>query len=105
MIPVLLPPVREWYCPNCGTTAQTNEARPHTQYHHCPKLRYVAIPLTSMPSVGTAAKIELRQPEDYIGAQLVQFDGERRPIQSVVTTRDNGNDVAVYPPTATARGD
>jgi hypothetical protein len=102
MIPMLPVPIREWWCPACGLHDQTQEARPHTRYHTCPKLRYLSIPLSQMPEEGIAAKIEARDIEDYVGRQLVQVDGNGRPVMSVVTTRDNGQDCAVYPPTATA---
>jgi hypothetical protein len=57
-----------------------------------------------MLPAGTRAKVELREREDYVGNELVQLDPERqRPVMSIVTTRDNGQDVAVFAPTATAR--
>ena len=95
--------VTDWYCPNCGATDQTHEPNPHTRYHTCPKLRFLSAPLVP---VGTSAKVEAREREDYIGKEMVQLDPERgRPVMSIVTTRDDGtNDVLVFAPVATVRG-
>lgn len=99
----ILQPVHRWYCPNCGKQDTTHEARPHTRMHTCPKLRFLTAPM--LPA-GTAAKVELREREDYIGRELVQLDPERgRPVQSIVTTRDAGQDAVVFAPTANARHD
>jgi hypothetical protein len=97
MIPILETPVTEWYCPNCGATDQTREARPHTRYHVCPKLRYLSAPM--LPK-GVAAKVEARDRDDYVGREDVQTDPAGRPIMSIVTTRDDGNDVMVFAPAA-----
>lgn len=97
----LLGVTRQWYCPNCGVQDVTHEARPHTRFHACHRLRGLTAPL--LP-VGTAAKVELREREDYVAGEAVQLDPERgRPVMSVVTTRDDGQDVIVFPPTVTAR--
>lgn len=98
----LIGAVHDWYCPNCGKRDQTTEPRPHTRFHICPRLRGLTAPM--LPA-GTKAKVELREREDYVGTERVQLDPEmRRPVMSVVTTRDNGQDVAVFAPTATAKG-
>lgn len=100
MIPVL-DPVRQWECPNCGLTDTTREARPHTRFHACPKLRGLTAP---MVPAGTRAKVELREREDYVGDEMVQLDPERkRPVMSIVTTRDDGQDAVVFAPTAQGR--
>lgn len=92
---------RRWYCPNCGKQEVTREARPHTRFHICPKLRGLTAPL--LP-VGTRAKVEVREREDYVGQEHVQLDPEQgRPVMSVVTTRDDGQDTIVFAPMATAR--
>jgi hypothetical protein len=49
---------------------------------------------------GTKCKVESKEREDYVGKELVQTDGEGRPVMSVVTTRDEGQDCAVMAPTA-----
>lgn len=100
MIPILEAPIHDWYCPQCGKTDQTREVRPHTRYHPCPKLRFMSVPL--LPK-GTAAKIEIREREDYVGREQVQVDPELgRPVMSIITTRDNGNDCMVFAPVAAA---
>ena len=57
-----------------------------------------------MVPAGTRCKVEAVERQDYINGDHVRLDGEGRPVMAVVTTRDDGNDVAVYAPTATARG-
>jgi hypothetical protein len=52
---------------------------------------------------GTRCKVEAVEREDYVGGEDVQYDDDGRPIMAVVTTRDEGNDVAVYAPTAHGR--
>lgn len=96
----LLPVVR-WECHNCTFTDVTREARPHSRMHACAGLGGLTAP---MVREGERVKVEVREREDYIGGEDVQRDGEGRPIMSVVTTRDDGIDVAVYAPTAHNRG-
>ena len=101
MLPILQPEKR-WSCPNCDATDVTHEAQPHTRFHACRGLKGLTAP---MVPAGTRCKVEAIEREDYINGDLVQFDGEGRPVMSVVTTRDEGNDVAVYAPTATGRAE
>ena len=98
MIPVLSP-VRRWHCPACGLRDETREALPHTRFHTCPALRGLTAPM--LPE-GIAGKSEVREREDYIGSEQVQL-AEGRPVMSIVTTRDEGQDVVVFAPSATAR--
>jgi hypothetical protein len=101
MVPLLAVPVTDWYCPSCRATDQTRIAGPHDRMHPCPGLRGLSVP---MMRKGVAAKHELREREDYVGRELVQLDPERgRPVMSIVTTRDNGQDCRVFAPTAVAR--
>ena len=90
-------PITEWYCPQCGATDQTQEARPHDRFHVCPKLRYMSTPMVRK---GTAAKIELHEREDYVGGENGAAVNEGRPVMNMETTRDNGTDLRVYAPTA-----
>ena len=101
MIP-LISSVTNWYCPNCKATDQTREARPHSRFHTCPRLRGLTAP---MVRVGTTAKVEAHERQDYVNGEKVQTDENGRPVMSVVTTRDDGQDVAVFAPTASGRGD
>lgn len=98
-VPILTAPERHWECPNCPAEDVTREAQPHTRFHHCPKLGISA----PMVPAGTRAKVEAVEREDYIGDELVQLNDAGRPVMSVVTTRDDGTDVAVYAPTAQLR--
>jgi hypothetical protein len=49
---------------------------------------------------GTGCKVQAVEREDYVGKEMVQTNGEGRPIMSVVTVRDDGQDCAVFAPTA-----
>ena len=90
---------QEWYCPNCGLVDRTATFVTN-RYHTCPKLRGLSAPL--LPA-GVKAKVEAHDREDYVGQEMVQRDANGRPIMSIETTRDNGNDLIVFAPTATAR--
>jgi hypothetical protein len=97
----LLATERRWYCPKCRLEDVTNEPRPHTRFHPCRSLNGLATP---MVETGTRAKIEVREREDYVGKEKVRLhDG--RPVMALITTRDDGQDVTVFAPTATLRGD
>jgi hypothetical protein len=95
----LLTAEQRWECPNCTLTQVTHDARTHTRFHPCFGLNGLTAP---MVPAGTSCKVEAVEREDYVNGDLVQTDGEGRPVMSVVTTRDDGNDVAVLAPTATA---
>ncbi len=97
---VLLRREQRWGCPNCDLEEVTHEASPHTRFHACRGLRGLTAP---MVPAGTRCKVEAKDREDYIGKELVQTDGEGRPVMSVVTTRDQGQDCTVYAPCATAK--
>jgi len=90
-----------WECVNCDLTEVTHEAQPHTRFHTCRGLRGLTAP---MVPAGTRCKVEALERQDYINGDLVQTDGEGRPVMSVVTERDDGTDVAVLAPCATAKG-
>lgn len=98
---VLSPPEQHWVCPNCNLTDVTHESRVHTRFHSCAGLKGLTAP---MVPEGQLCKVEAVEREDYVGTDLVQTDGEGRPIMSVVTTRDEGQDCAVLAPTATNQG-
>jgi hypothetical protein len=99
-IPILQPEQR-WECPNCTLTDVTHEAKPHTRMHTCRGLKGLTAP---MVPAGTRCKVEAVEREDYIGSEEVTYDGEGRPIMRVETTRDEGNDVAVFAPLARSNG-
>ena len=98
-VPVLFA-TESWYCPNCRFEETIPRvAGPHTRFHTCPKMHFLTAPLVAK---GVAAKVEIRRPEDYVAGASIQYDGDGRPVQSVVTTRDGGTDAVVYPGVATA---
>lgn len=97
-----LTPERRWSCPNCTTTHVTREARPHTPFHPCAGLRGLTAPFTP---AGTRCKVEAVERGDWVGNELVQSDSDGRPVMSIVTTRDDGQDCAVLAPCATARSE
>jgi hypothetical protein len=99
---VILTQERRWCCPNCDETAVTNEltAAPGAgaaRFHNCRGLRGLTAPM--LPE-GMVAKVEVREREDYVGDERVQTDGEGRPVMSVVTIREDGQDCIVFAPTA-----
>jgi len=97
--------VQNWYCPRCGKRETTTAVVGQTyRMHTCPKLRYLAS--APMLPEGVAAKVELVEWGDYVGKEHVQLDPERgRPLQSIVTTRDAGQDTIVFAPAARATSD
>ena len=88
---------QRWSCPNCSATDVTFEAAPHSRMHNCRGLRGLSTP---MVPAGVKCKVVAVEREDYVGRELVQTDGEGRPVMAVHTTRDTGVDIAVYAPTA-----
>lgn len=99
-VPILMPEQR-WECPNCMAKDVTHESQPHTRFHACRGLKGLTAPLVP---AGTRCKVEAKEREDYIGKEIVTLDGENRPIMRVETTRDDGNDVAVFAPLARSDG-
>jgi hypothetical protein len=93
--------VREhrWECPNCTVTDVTHRTEPHTQFHDCAGLKGLTAP---MVEVGVRAKVAAVERGDYIGGEMVTVDGDGRPVMAVETTRDDGTDLAVFAPCATA---
>lgn len=91
---------QRWSCPNCPATAVTrNEPN---RFHNCPGLKGFIAPLVLD---GTRCKVEAVEREDYVGSEDVRLDGEGRPIMSVVTTRNDGQDCVAFAATAYAKGD
>lgn len=94
----LLTREQRWECPNCTTTDVTTDPRPHSRMHSCRGLAGLTAP---MVPVGTRCKVEAVERGDYVGGELVTLDGDGRPVMAVVTTRDDGQDCAVFAPLAT----
>lgn len=95
----LLDVAHQWRCPECSREHVTRETLPHTPMHQCPRLRGAWAPFVP---AGTKAKLTVNTWEDYVGGELVQTDGEGRPIMSITTTRDEGQDCHIFAPTAQA---
>jgi len=89
----------EWYCPNCDSKAYTVAGSTKSPFHPCGKLGAIMSPLVR---VGEKAKVEAVERQDYVGSELVQTDVDGRPVMSVVVTRDEGQDCAVFPGVAKA---
>lgn len=92
---MLITAERRWACPNC--TLEKITTRPGVVFHPCRGLRGLNAP---MVVAGTRCKVEARERDDYIGASSPQFDGEGRPVMSIVTTRDDGQDATMLAPSA-----
>ena len=99
MTAVLLQPEHRWECPNCQVTEVTHEPHPHVRMHTCKGLRGITAP---MVAAGTRCKVFARERDDYLNGDIVTRDGANRPIMSVVTVRDDGQDAIVFAPAATA---
>ena len=90
-----------WECPNCPATHVTVQAKPHIPFHNCPGLHGIYAPYVQ---AGTRCKVEAAAREDYVGTeQGLRTDDTGRPVMSVITTRDDGQDCAVFPGTASAQ--
>lgn len=96
-----LRPERRWECPNCDFTDVTYEVEAHTRFHACRGLKGLAAP---MVPAGTRCQVRAKEREDYIGKEMVQYDGEGRPVMAVETIREDGNDIAVLAPCAYSEG-
>ena len=83
-----------WSCAKCSAWARTvDDKLPH---HPCPGRAGLMVPLVRE---GTKAKLVVNEREDYIKKELVQVDGNGRPVMNVTTETDEGINCTVYPPT------
>jgi hypothetical protein len=99
-IPILSPREQRWECPSCDLQQVTQRADVHTEFHHCHGLAGLWAP---MVPAGTKAEHRTAEREDYIGGDQVQLH-EGRPVMSLTTVRDDGEDCTIYAPTSTAFG-
>jgi hypothetical protein len=53
-------------------------------------------------AAGIKAKLTINERGDYVGKDLVQTDGYGRPVMSITTTRDDGEDCTIFAPAAQA---
>lgn len=98
-IPILTPPRLRWECPNCDVQHLAPPGETRIPYHPCRGLVGLSAPFVP---AGTKAKVVAVERGDWIRGDLVQTNGEGRPVMAIQTTRDDGIDCAVLAPTATA---
>ena len=96
----ILNPEQRWECPACDLQQVTRRAEVHTEFHHCAGLAGLWAP---MVPAGTRAEHRQVEREDYIGGEHVQLH-EGRPVMSLTTVRDDGEDCTIYAPSATGSG-
>lgn len=106
--PVLLDPTKRWECLSCGTQKVTKTPQIVTPLHPCRAHHGLDVPFTEvLPGQRElkkhAGRHVIREREDYIGSEQVQYHNGR-PIMALVTERPDGsNDARVYAPAAQAR--
>lgn len=88
---------QHWECPDRHCTSWATTVDGKVPMHRCPQLRGLLTPLVA---AGSRAKQEPVERGDWVGDEAVQLDGDGRPVMSVVTTRDDGQDATVYAPLA-----
>lgn len=86
---------QHWVCPNCPATAVT-VGQPN-RFHNCPGLAGLLAPLVLE---GVRCKVVAEEREDYVGREDVRLDANGRAVMAVRTVRDDGEDLAVFAPTA-----
>lgn len=92
---------QRWECPNCDTIDVCKVKPGQSRMHDCPGLKGLVAP---MVPAGTRCKVEAEEWQDYVRHdESVRHDSEGRAISSVKVTRDDGEDVAVFPQTATVK--
>lgn len=100
MTVILQAPEQRWSCPNCVQRSVTR-GKPN-RYHYCSGNAGLFAPM--VPD-GTDCRVFAVERQDYIGNEIVQRDGNGRPVMAVVTERaDGSNDVMVNAPTARGGG-
>lgn len=84
-----------WECPNCDLKDVTYELEAHSRFHSCSGLKGLTAP---MVPEGTSCRVYANEREDYVGEDTVQTDGDGRPIMSIITEREDGQDCTVLAP-------
>lgn len=98
---VLLSGETHWVCPNCDTQDVCAIRPDQRRMHTCPGLKGLTAPLVP---AGTKCKVESAAWEDYVRHDFaVRKDDEGKPVSAVNITRDDGNDVVVFPGTAVVK--
>jgi len=97
---ILQAPEQRWTCGNCSDTAVTH-GQPN-RFHRCRGLAGILAP---MVRDGQRSRVVVLEREDYIGSEIVQYDGNGRPVMAVSTEHwDGSNDLIVKAPTAQGLG-
>lgn len=90
----------EWYCPNCLVTDVTAPLPPgQSRYHACAGLHGLSAPLVR---AGVHAAVTATEREDYLNGDTQVTGNDGKVYMNVEVTRDDGTDVTVFTPTATA---
>lgn len=101
MTAVLLSGETRWECPNCDTQDVCAVKPGQSRMHDCPGLKGLTAPLVP---AGTKCKVEVAAWEDYVhNDDAVRKDEDGRPVSAINITRDDGNDVVVFPAAAMVR--
>lgn len=103
-MPVILNrPDRPMECPNCDLQLLVkNSDGIQPVLHRCAGLNGFQAPMVPL---GQKCKVEAVEREDYVGREDVEYDEAGRPIMAVETTREDGNDVAVFAPCVNVRSE
>jgi len=95
--------VTAWVCASgCTVGALTRGPAPRIPFHRCRELRGLNAPL--VPE-GTRCRVVAVDRDDYVGDELVQRDGDGRPVMAIRTVRDDGEDCVVLAPSARVSAD
>lgn len=90
---------QRWSCPNCAATDVTS-GEPN-RFHPCAGLAGLLAP---MVLDGTDCRVRAVVREDYVGREDVRYDGDGRPVMSVLTEYGDGRtDCVVFAPAAHVR--
>lgn len=84
-----------WRCPECLREHVTYRTDVHAPMHQCPRLRGA---WAFFVAAGIKAHLVVNERQDYVGKDLVTCDGYGRPVMSITTKRDDGEDCAVFAP-------
>ncbi len=99
MAAVLLAPSNAWVCTACGREYLAAPGKLGVPLHPCPKMAGLMTPFTRP---GVAAGVVRVEREDYSAGQILARDDEGRVAGAVSVIRDDGEDRAVFAPTAVA---
>lgn len=90
-VPLLKVPFEDWYCPNCGISERIAKLPPtSSRFHICPGLHNLTAPLIR---ASVYAKVEAVEREDYLNGEIQATGDDGKPYMSIVTTRDDGEDL------------